>query len=106
MLLIHYVLKQAENNVSLPWVTITYVFPEDYKLNLNLQSSFHQQLGFPSFLMQIGKSDPSAYPIQKKRVTREFLRTVAHLRPRTNTFGAVCAYSTIFYQFYHLHLYA
>lgn len=42
-----------------------------------------------SFLAQIGKSDPSAYPIQKKRATREFLRTIAHLRPRTNTFGAV-----------------
>ncbi|KAL8160326.1 hypothetical protein V2J09_001863 [Rumex salicifolius] len=39
-------------------------------------------------LVTVGKSDPS-YPIQKKRVTREFLRTKAHLRPRTNTFGAV-----------------
>ncbi|XVE65086.1 hypothetical protein DITRI_Ditri07aG0153900 [Diplodiscus trichospermus] len=36
----------------------------------------------------VGKSDPS-YPIQKKRVSREFLRTKAHLLPRTNTFGAV-----------------
>ncbi|KAK9143018.1 hypothetical protein Syun_012418 [Stephania yunnanensis] len=36
----------------------------------------------------VGKCDPS-FPIQKKRVTREFLRTKAHLRPRTNTFGAV-----------------
>nr|XP_009388048.1 PREDICTED: asparagine--tRNA ligase, chloroplastic/mitochondrial [Musa acuminata subsp. malaccensis] len=40
-------------------------------------------------LILIGKSDPSAYPIQKKRATREFLRAIAHLRPRTNTFGAV-----------------
>ncbi|XP_030469380.2 asparagine--tRNA ligase, chloroplastic/mitochondrial isoform X1 [Syzygium oleosum] len=39
-------------------------------------------------IMLLGKSDPS-YPIQKKRVSREFLRTKAHLRPRTNTFGAV-----------------
>ncbi|CAA2974895.1 asparagine--tRNA ligase, chloroplastic mitochondrial-like [Olea europaea subsp. europaea] len=39
-------------------------------------------------LVTIGKSDPS-FPIQKKRVSREFLRTKAHLRPRTNTFGAV-----------------
>lgn len=37
---------------------------------------------------QIGKSDPS-FPIQKKRASREFLRTKAHLRARTNTFGAV-----------------
>ncbi|GLT49172.1 hypothetical protein SLA2020_227500 [Shorea laevis] len=39
-------------------------------------------------LMVVGKCDPS-FPIQKKRVSREFLRTKAHLRPRTNTFGAV-----------------
>ncbi|KAL3743280.1 hypothetical protein ACJRO7_018564 [Eucalyptus globulus] len=39
-------------------------------------------------IMLVGKSDPS-YPIQKKRVSREFLRTKAHLRPRTNTFSAV-----------------
>ena len=31
----------------------------------------------------------STYPLQKKGQTREFMRTVAHLRPRTNTFGAV-----------------
>lgn len=39
-------------------------------------------------LEMVGRSDPS-FPIQKKRVSREFLRTKAHLRPRTNTFGAV-----------------
>lgn len=39
-------------------------------------------------IVMVGKSDPS-FPIQKKRVSREFLRTKAHLRPRTNTFGAV-----------------
>ncbi|KAJ4712745.1 Asparagine--tRNA ligase [Melia azedarach] len=39
-------------------------------------------------IVSVGKSDPS-FPIQKKRVSREFLRTKAHLRPRTNTFGAV-----------------
>lgn len=33
--------------------------------------------------------DPEVYPIQPKPHTLEFLRTVAHLRPRTNTFGAV-----------------
>ncbi|KAL6952704.1 asparagine--tRNA ligase [Sarracenia purpurea var. burkii] len=39
-------------------------------------------------LILVGGSDPS-FPIQKKKVSREFLRTKAHLRPRTNTFGAV-----------------
>ena len=33
-------------------------------------------------------SDPS-YPLQKKRHTMEYLRTIAHLRPRSNTFSAV-----------------
>ncbi len=33
--------------------------------------------------------DPESYPVSKKGHTMEFLRTVAHLRPRTNTFGAV-----------------
>ncbi len=33
--------------------------------------------------------EPESYPIAKKRHTFEYLRTVAHLRPRTNAFGAV-----------------
>ena len=33
--------------------------------------------------------EPETYPIAKKRHTFEYLRTVAHLRPRTNTFGAI-----------------
>jgi len=36
-----------------------------------------------------GTSDPDTYPLQKKGHTLEFLREIAHLRPRTNTFGAV-----------------
>jgi asparaginyl-tRNA synthetase len=36
-----------------------------------------------------GKADPDSYPLQKKHHSFEFLRTIAHLRPRTNTFGAV-----------------
>ena len=36
-----------------------------------------------------GWSDPETYPLQKKRHSFEFLRTLAHLRPRTNTFGAI-----------------
>ncbi|MDB2614115.1 asparagine--tRNA ligase [Chlamydiales bacterium] len=37
----------------------------------------------------VGKCDPSVYPLQKKRHSFEFLRTIGHLRPRTNTMGAV-----------------
>ncbi|MDD2570620.1 MAG: asparagine--tRNA ligase [Bacteroidales bacterium] len=36
-----------------------------------------------------GSADPNVYPLQKKGHSMEFLREIAHLRPRTNTFGAV-----------------
>lgn len=37
----------------------------------------------------LGMCDPEAYPLQKKKHSFEFLRTIGHLRPRTNTIGAV-----------------
>ena len=37
----------------------------------------------------IGECDPVRYPLQKKDTSFEYLRSVAHLRARTNTFGAV-----------------
>ncbi|MBP1645859.1 MAG: asnS [Bacteroidetes bacterium] len=36
-----------------------------------------------------GEADVETYPLQKKGHTLEFLREIAHLRPRTNTFGAI-----------------
>ncbi len=36
-----------------------------------------------------GSADVESYPLQKKQHSFEFLRTIAHLRPRTNTFGAI-----------------
>ncbi|NBJ06529.1 asparagine--tRNA ligase [Duncaniella freteri] len=36
-----------------------------------------------------GTADPASYPLQKKGHTLEFLREIAHLRPRTNFFGSV-----------------
>jgi asparaginyl-tRNA synthetase len=36
-----------------------------------------------------GTADPTTYPLQKKGHSLEFLREIAHLRPRTNTFGAI-----------------
>jgi asparaginyl-tRNA synthetase len=36
----------------------------------------------------VGPADPATYPLQKKRHSFEFLREIAHLRPRTNTIGA------------------
>ena len=45
--------------------------------------------------------DPETYPIAKKRHSFEYLRTVAHLRPRTNTFGAVTRMRTTLAQTIH-----
>jgi len=40
-------------------------------------------------LKLIGSCPPETYPLQKKKHSQEFLRTIAHLRPRTNTIAAV-----------------
>ena len=40
-------------------------------------------------LKLLGTADAQSYPLQKKRHSFEFLREIAHLRPRTNTFGAI-----------------
>ena len=37
----------------------------------------------------VGFADPETFPLQKKRHSDEFLRSIAHLRPRTNKFGAM-----------------
>lgn len=42
-----------------------------------------------SGLRVAGGADQAAYPLQKKRHSDEFLRTIAHLRPRTNKYGAL-----------------
>lgn len=58
-----------------------------------------------SNLVLIGPCNATTYPLQKKRHSPEFLRTIAHLRPRTNTQGAVArlrhaaAYAT--HRFFH-----
>ena len=51
-----------------------------------------------------GLADAQGYPLQKKRHSFEFLREIAHLRPRTNTFGAIArvrnALSAAIHDFY------
>jgi len=42
-----------------------------------------------SRLELLGPADPATYPLQKKRHSDEYLRTIAHLRPRTNKYGAM-----------------
>ncbi len=55
----------------------------------------------------IGWADPETYPLQKKRHSFEFLRTIAHLRPRTNALGAVArvrsTLSFAIHRFFHEH---
>jgi asparaginyl-tRNA synthetase len=49
----------------------------------------------------IGSADPESYPMQKKRHSFEYLREIAHLRPRTNTFGAVARVRNVMAQAVH-----
>ena len=61
----------------------------------------------------LGTADAASYPLQKKRHNDEFLRTIAHLRPRTNKYGALfrirseCAFAVQQFfrdrDFYYLH---
>ncbi|MFT5483193.1 MAG: asparaginyl-tRNA synthetase, partial [Halieaceae bacterium] len=50
--------------------------------------------------------DPDTYPIAKKRHSFEYLRTVAHLRPRTNSFGAVTRVRTTLANAMHNYFYS
>lgn len=49
--------------------------------------------------------DAESYPIAKKRHSFEYLRTVAHLRPRTNTFGAITRVRTTLAHAIHSYFY-
>jgi asparaginyl-tRNA synthetase len=55
-------------------------------------------------LRVLGTADAQTYPLQKKQHSFEFLREIAHLRPRTNTFGAIGrvrnALSTAIHEFF------
>ncbi len=42
-----------------------------------------------SEIVVLGEADPERFPLQPKRHSLEFLREIGHLRPRTNTFGAI-----------------
>ncbi len=49
-----------------------------------------QQIELPADTIEIlGEADPETYPLQPKKHSFEFLREIAHLRPRTATFGAI-----------------
>ncbi|MFH1027295.1 MAG: asparagine--tRNA ligase [Pseudomonadota bacterium] len=48
-----------------------------------------QKYELKAIAVEITGAADESYPLQKKRHTFEYLRTIAHLRPRTNTYGAV-----------------
>ncbi len=58
------------------------------KGNLLLTPQAKQPFEIQATEVFIEGESTSDYPLQKKRHTLEYLRTIAHLRPRTNTFGA------------------
>ena len=58
------------------------------KLVESMGKGQHIEIEVKSFEI-LGDSDPDKYPLQPKKHSMEFLRSIAHLRPRTNTFGAV-----------------
>ena len=64
-----------------------------------------QRIELKAEMLQVyGEADPETYPLQKKRHSFEFLRTIGHLRARTNSFGAVFrvrnACATAIHQFF------
>ena len=57
--------------------------------NLILTPNQKQPFELKATSIKVEGESPAEYPLQKKRHSFEFLRQIAHLRPRTNTFGAV-----------------
>ncbi|MCR5814556.1 MAG: asparagine--tRNA ligase [Desulfovibrio sp.] len=75
----HAALGQAQNGTSL-------------KLRGSLVASPGKEQQWEIHAKEItifGPADPLTYPLQKKRHSDEFLRSIAHLRPRTNKYGAI-----------------
>lgn len=54
-----------------------------------VESGGNQKVEVQASEIEILSATPANYPLQKKGTSMEFLREIAHLRPRTNTFGAV-----------------
>ena len=67
-------------------VTGTLIITENAKQPFEIQAS----------KISVLSNSDSSYPLQKKRHSFEYLRTIAHLRPRTNTFSAVFRVRSVF----------
>ncbi len=57
--------------------------------NLSINPAKNSELELHATAIDVIGLSPDKYPLQKKRHSFEFLRTIAHLRPRTNTLGAI-----------------
>lgn len=57
--------------------------------NVVITENAKQPFEIQATSIEIESLCPTDYPLQKKRHSFEYLRTIAHLRPRTNTFNAV-----------------
>ena len=80
--------KNAETEAILPRITTGACIGVTGELVESLGSG--QAVEIHAKIIEIfGECDPMRYPLQKKDTSFEYLRTVAHMRPRTNTFGAV-----------------
>lgn len=73
------IINQLSTGVS---VSVTGIIKESPGQNQELELHAKE-------IIIIGACDPETYQLQKKRHSFEFLRSIAHLRPRTNTLGAV-----------------
>ena len=60
-----------------------------YQEHLSTRNSFTQRFEIAAESVDLIGAADTSYPLQKKRHSFEFLREIAHLRPRTNTFGAI-----------------
>ncbi len=54
-----------------------------------VESGGKQKVEVQASSLKVLSATPASYPLQKKGTSMEFLREIAHLRPRTNVFGAV-----------------
>lgn len=75
-------------------MSVTYTHRTPYRQACSRRQALSRRLWLQvelkaTSLQLIGECNADTYPLQKKKHTLEYLRSIAHLRPRTNTLGAV-----------------
>ena len=77
----------VENYIEIARLNVGSAITVSGRVLLTPQNKQPFEIAADSIIVE-GESSPD-YPLQKKRHTNEYLRTIAHLRPRTNTYSAV-----------------